>query len=125
MSLRSIRLTRQLSQEQLAQIAGLNVRTIQRLENGAKASRESLKCLAAALEVEIIDIVQQEPGDLDKDVQRQPNTVFLCLAIASIFILFGAKSESTYQELGAFFYVSGALCFIWAAIRMRKDSQVD
>lgn len=53
MILKQLRLSRHLSQEQLAQMSGLNVRTIQRIENGHKASIESLKCLASVLEVDI------------------------------------------------------------------------
>ncbi|MBT1443411.1 DUF805 domain-containing protein [Shewanella sp. JM162201] len=49
--LRELRLARQWSQEQLASVSGLNLRTIQRLESGAKISTESLRALAASLEV--------------------------------------------------------------------------
>ena len=50
MILKELRISHHLSQEQLAQMSGLNVRTIQRIESGKNASLESLKCLAAALE---------------------------------------------------------------------------
>jgi transcriptional regulator with XRE-family HTH domain len=40
------------SQEHLAELAGLGVRTIQRIENGEPASRETLTALAAAFNVE-------------------------------------------------------------------------
>lgn len=53
MILKQLRLSRSLSQEQLANMSGLNVRTIQRIEAGANASLESQKCLAAALNVSI------------------------------------------------------------------------
>ncbi|WP_205964686.1 helix-turn-helix domain-containing protein [Paraglaciecola marina] len=49
-----------LSQEQLAQISGLNVRTIQRIESGNNASLEWLKCIAAALEVDISTLNQEK-----------------------------------------------------------------
>ncbi|MCB1554787.1 MAG: DUF805 domain-containing protein [Xanthomonadales bacterium] len=49
--LRTLRNTRQWSQEQLATLSGLNLRTIQRLEAGAKISTESLRALAAVFEV--------------------------------------------------------------------------
>ena len=49
--LRGLRSTRQWSQEQLAELSGLNLRTIQRLEAGAKVSTESLRALAAVFEV--------------------------------------------------------------------------
>lgn len=49
--IRSLRLERAWSQEQLADIAGLSVRTIQRLEQGQGASLESLKALASSFQV--------------------------------------------------------------------------
>ncbi len=66
MVLKQIRISRHLSQEQLALMSGLNVRTIQRIESGSNASLESLKCLAAALEVDI-STVKQERFTMDKD----------------------------------------------------------
>lgn len=52
MVIRKYRLEKGLSQEQLADMAGVSARTIQRLERGAKATPETLKCLAAALDVD-------------------------------------------------------------------------
>ncbi|MCO4798845.1 MAG: helix-turn-helix transcriptional regulator [Colwelliaceae bacterium] len=65
MILKELRISRHLSQEQLAQMSGLNVRTIQRIESGNNASVESLKCLAAALEVDI-STLNQEKFMMDK-----------------------------------------------------------
>ena len=59
MILKQLRIAHHLSQEQLAQMSGLNVRTIQRIESGHNASTESLKCLAAALEVDIETLNQE------------------------------------------------------------------
>lgn len=59
MILKQLRISRHLSQEQLAQMSGLNVRTIQRIESGQSASVESQKCLAAALDIDI-DTLNQE-----------------------------------------------------------------
>lgn len=65
MILKQLRISRRLSQEQLAVMSGLNVRTIQRIESGANASLESQKCLAAALNV-TIDTLNQENLAMDK-----------------------------------------------------------
>ncbi|MCW3173939.1 helix-turn-helix domain-containing protein [Shewanella subflava] len=65
MILKELRISRHLSQEQLAQMSGLNVRTIQRIESGHNASSESLKCLAAALNVDI-STLNQEKFMIDK-----------------------------------------------------------
>jgi transcriptional regulator with XRE-family HTH domain len=60
MILKQLRLSRHLSQEQLAQMSGLNVRTIQRIESGHTASVESLKCLASVLEVDVSTLTQEK-----------------------------------------------------------------
>jgi transcriptional regulator with XRE-family HTH domain len=60
MILKQMRISRHLSQEQLAQISGLNVRTIQRIESGKNASVESLKCIAAALDVDVTTLNQDK-----------------------------------------------------------------
>jgi len=66
MILKQLRISRHLSQEQLASMSGLNVRTIQRIESGQNASLESLKCLAAALDVDV-ETLKQSTFDIDKN----------------------------------------------------------
>lgn len=66
MILKQLRLSRHLSQEQLADMSGLNVRAIQRIESGKNASVESLKCLASALNVDIATL-NQEKFNVDKN----------------------------------------------------------
>jgi transcriptional regulator with XRE-family HTH domain len=53
MIVRKLRLQRGWSQEQLAHISALNVRTIQPIERGQAPSLESKKSLAAAFEVQL------------------------------------------------------------------------
>lgn len=59
--LRELRGARQWSQEQLADLSGLNLRTIQRLESGAKISTESLRALAAVFEVPAQTLLARDP----------------------------------------------------------------
>ncbi|MDG1430013.1 MAG: helix-turn-helix domain-containing protein [Paracoccaceae bacterium] len=59
MIIRDIRLDRGLSQEQLAYIAGISPRTLQRIERGATPSVESLKCLASALDLQFEDLREE------------------------------------------------------------------
>lgn len=59
MILKQLRLSRLLSQEQLAQMSGLSARTIQRIESGHKPSLESLKSLASALETDVATLTQE------------------------------------------------------------------
>jgi transcriptional regulator with XRE-family HTH domain len=63
MILRKLRLRRAWSQETLAQLSGLSVRTIQRLERGQSAGLESLQALASALEVDVSTLqpLHEEP----------------------------------------------------------------
>jgi transcriptional regulator with XRE-family HTH domain len=42
------------SQEHLAELAGVGLRTLQRIENGQQASAETLKALASAFQVDVI-----------------------------------------------------------------------
>ena len=72
MILKQLRISRHISQEQLAQMSGLNVRTIQRIESGQNASVESLKCLAAVLEVDI-STLNQETFMIDKNADPWKN----------------------------------------------------
>lgn len=69
MILKQLRISRHFSQEQLAQMSGLNVRTIQRIESGQNASLESLKCLAAALNVDV-STLDQEKFMIDKSSEN-------------------------------------------------------
>ena len=69
MILKKLRENRRWSQEQLAIMAGLSVRTIQRIESGRSASIESLKSLASVLEVSI-STLEQEITMIDKTTEK-------------------------------------------------------
>ncbi len=60
MLVRKLRLERGWSQEQLATLSGLSVRTIQRIERGATPGLESLNALAAVFEVDIEQLKHNE-----------------------------------------------------------------
>lgn len=83
MILKELRISQHLSQQQLAQMSGLNVRTIQRIESDQKASVESLKCLAAALEVDVATL-NQKRFVLDKN-SRNWKTLRLLLKCWFVF----------------------------------------
>lgn len=57
--IKELRVARAWSQEQLAELAGISARTVQRIENGEQASLETLSALAAVLEVKVIDLTEQ------------------------------------------------------------------
>jgi transcriptional regulator with XRE-family HTH domain len=60
MNIQQARIDKGWSQEELAIHSGLSVRTIQRIENGKRASLESLKCLAAVFETNVSNLVQEK-----------------------------------------------------------------
>jgi transcriptional regulator with XRE-family HTH domain len=61
--IKKMRLERHWSQEQLAEMSGLSIRTIQRIENGENAGLESLKSLASVFETNIEDSNKKEEVD--------------------------------------------------------------
>ena len=71
MIVRKLRLQRGWSQDQLAQLSGLSIRTIQRIERGKKAGLESLKSLAAVLEVQVADLVQETEMGSDNAISEE------------------------------------------------------
>ncbi|MBM7060061.1 helix-turn-helix domain-containing protein [Pseudomonas sp. UL073] len=61
MRIRELRLARGWSQEQLAELTGLSVRTIQRLEGGQSAGLETLNALAAVFAVPLVELSAPPP----------------------------------------------------------------
>ena len=72
MIVQKLRLEKGWSQEHLAQVSGLSVRTVQRIERGQKAGPESLKCLAAVFETDVSKLQHQaeavEAGKIEPPV---------------------------------------------------------
>ncbi len=71
MIVRKLRLQRGWSQDQLSQLSGLSIRTIQRIESGHKPGLESLKSLAAVFEINVADL-EREP-DMNSEVTLTEN----------------------------------------------------
>jgi transcriptional regulator with XRE-family HTH domain len=59
MIVRKLRLDKGWSQEQLAELCDVNVRTIQRIERGQKPSLETQKSLASVFEINISDLTME------------------------------------------------------------------
>lgn len=60
MLVQKLRIQRGWSQEQLAELSGLSVRTIQRIERGQPASAETLKSLASVFEIDFSVLMPAE-----------------------------------------------------------------
>ncbi len=100
MILKQLRLSRFLSQEQLAQMSGLSVRTIQRIESGRSPSLESLKCLASVLEVNV-STLNQEKFMIDKksDTWHKLPMLLKCLFALNFFSLRPSRSAARNVEM--------------------------
>lgn len=85
---------RGLTQEELADLTGLTVRTIQRIENGEGNPRPyTLKKVAAALDIEVTNLAAwQQPGETLKDMSRDKEETIhflqlLCLSCFSYLVV--------------------------------------
>ena len=91
--IKKMRLERHWSQDQLAEMSGLSIRTIQRIENGENAGLESLKSLAAVFEINITDSDKtQEMEQIRKEEEYVQNVKgfykLLAIAIFSLVVPF-------------------------------------
>jgi transcriptional regulator with XRE-family HTH domain len=88
--IKKMRLEYHWSQDQLAQMSGLSIRTIQRIENGENAGLESLKSLAAVFEIIITDSdKKQETEQIKKEEEYVQNVkgFYKLLAIAILSLV--------------------------------------
>lgn len=86
--IKKLRQRKNWSQEQLATMSGLSVRTIQRIESGNKASIESLKSLASVFEIDISKLTEEITViDKDSEYWKEQPTWFK-------FSLFGVNRRS-------------------------------
>jgi DNA-binding XRE family transcriptional regulator len=101
-----LRKERSWSQDELATAAGLNLRTIQRVEKYASASLQSKKALAAALDIDTRDLDTEE-------VRMKPCPVCGSNEIFQYKDYFpnpgGAGGETLLPGLGSLF-LAGAIC---------------
>jgi transcriptional regulator with XRE-family HTH domain len=109
--IKKMRLERHWSQEQLADMSGLSIRTIQRIENGENAGLESLKALAAVFETNITDSNKEaELAQIKKEeayVQKVKGFYkLLALALLNMVVFFFiAISDSDSEAWGLFIYM--------------------
>lgn len=72
MIVRKLRLQRGWSQDQLARLTDLSVRTIQRIERGHTPSLESAKALASVLEVDLATFMTEDTDmQHDRDIRQE------------------------------------------------------
>lgn len=64
MLIQKLRLQRGWSQEQLAEVSGLSVRTIQRIERGQSPSLETINALSAVFEVDLSQLREPKESEM-------------------------------------------------------------
>jgi len=88
--IKKMRLERHWSQDQLAEMSGLSIRTVQRIENGENAGLESLKSLAAVFETDIADSdkkVEMEQIRKEEEYVQNVKGFYKLLAIALLSLV--------------------------------------
>ena len=93
--IRSLRLEKAWSQEELGAIAGISARTVQRLEQGQRPSLETLKALAAAFDVPVArlapaDLGSEEPAMTCETAQPADSRQYLWRHFAIYAAVIGA-----------------------------------
>ncbi|PNH84828.1 hypothetical protein C1M56_19585 [Vibrio diazotrophicus] len=88
------------SQEQLAFIAGISLRTIQRIESEGKCSLESKKAIAAAFEVDVAELsVESESAILDVNDSRKEDAIsWLETVDLGEYALSWSEADPVFQE---------------------------
>ena len=77
------------SQEHLADLAGVGIRTVQRIENGEQASRDTIMAIAAAFNVEAIALCIDPETEADEIVQQRYTEVASGLRLSFLIHLVG------------------------------------
>ena len=106
--IKKMRLERHWSQEQLAEMSGLSIRTIQRIENGENAGLESLKSLAAVFEINITDSdKKKELEQIRKEEAYIQNLkgFYKLLAIAALSLLVPVFLAINDSNWNLFFWI--------------------
>ena len=112
MQVQKLRLQRGWSQQQLAELSGLSVRTIQRIENGSAASTESLKSLASVFEIDF-STLSSEPAMPDTPTpSSSPSHTPNANQQEQLALLEVRKLKGFYLHLAQYVVVIAALCAI-------------
>jgi len=95
------------SQEHLAQLAGVGLRTLQRIENGQKASGETLKALANAFNVDVVALSVDPEIEAAQIVQSRQKKVVRDLRLSfwihgACYVVVAAVFITISVGLGAF-----------------------
>jgi transcriptional regulator with XRE-family HTH domain len=108
--IKEMRLERHWSQDQLAEMSGLSIRTIQRIENGENAGLESLKALAAVFEINIADSDKKKEMEQIREEEAYAQKVkgfykLLAIAVMSLIVpvILALNDTANWSTLGWIF----------------------
>jgi len=105
--IQKMRLQRGWSQEQLAEISGVSVRTVQRLERGQPGSLETLKALAAVFDTDLDSL--KEPS---MDAARSPHSSAALPPDEALALAHVRKVKGFYVHLTQYVVVMAILAAI-------------
>lgn len=114
--IKEMRLNHHWSQEQLAEMSGLSIRTIQRIENGENAGLESLKALAAVFDTNIVDSdkkaemeqIRKEEAYIEK-IKGMYGLITLALVTSGFTLVSAIKDPSNWGSFLAFLFFWGVI----------------
>jgi len=105
-NLKKLRLEYKWSQTQLAELSGLSLRTIQRIENGEKPSMESIKALSSLFEIDFFISDNPEQIAIQENYYKKLKSFFmkaaLYLIVQVVMIIDALEEPSSWT---AFFVV--------------------
>ncbi len=118
MHIRKRRIDKGWSQETLAEVSGLSVRTVQRIERGGKASLETMNALAAVLEVDISTLTKETGmNEQDDYSRREREAVEYVRDIKGFYTHLAIYVISVIAMAAANLYLgTDYLWFIWPAL---------
>ena len=108
-AVRRMRLSRGWSQDQLAIVSGISLRTVQRVEAGGFASMNTAVSLAATFEVQLFEL-QEVPARLDQEkVKPQYGQLLFGISILALAGI-GESSRISSLPMTGFFAAINILC---------------
>ncbi len=120
--IKKLRKQRLWTQDQLASISGISLRTIQRIEKGGNCSLESIKSLASSFEVDAVSLEIKSENDFTVGTGGSGllygysgvafGTICACYGVTTS-VLNGSLSLA---ESGIYFSCIGAICGLCCAV---------
>lgn len=129
-TIKALRLQHAWSQEQLAEMAAVSVRTIQRIENGERPGLETLSALAAVFEVSVAELsgeAENRDATLDKRIEDARQQVHhesrfwrsLLTAVVVCALLFAINHFTSPANLWSLWVVA-----IWGALLLVRGLRI-